>query len=151
MHIVNWNLWTMLFIEPSRKYFSTLWLSCGQQYQLLEPGWRYGFVFGLYLNNVYIAQIHVLNFMMCTYRTKLINGQNSAKQFSGKRQRFKNSTIHAYVITKLKSGWSPEQIAGRLLIDRSGNNISHEAFIIIIYDRQNTQVTRFNTISWSFS
>jgi len=58
------------------------------------------------------------------------------KQFSGKRQRLKNSTIHTYVITKLKTGWSPEQIAGRLPIDRPGNNISHEAIYQYIYDKQ---------------
>lgn len=36
------------------------------------------------------------------------------KHLSGKRPRLKNSTIRKYVITKLKLGWSPEQIAGRL-------------------------------------
>ena len=37
------------------------------------------------------------------------------KQKSGIRDRLKNPIIMTYVVNKLKLGWSPEQISGRLL------------------------------------
>src|SRR3989338_1905780 len=36
------------------------------------------------------------------------------KQESGQRPRLKNKKIKQYVIRKLKQGWSPEQISGKL-------------------------------------
>ncbi len=53
-----------------------------------------------------------------------------------RRPRLKNDLIRQYVITKLEEGWSPEQIAGRLPIDHSGQVISHEAIYQFIYDLQ---------------
>lgn len=57
------------------------------------------------------------------------------KHLAGKRQRLKNPIIRAYVITKLKLGWSPEQIAGRLHIEHPGLSITHEAIYQYIYDK----------------
>lgn len=58
------------------------------------------------------------------------------KQQAAKRPRLKNQTIRAYVMTKLITGWSPEQIAGRLPIDHPKLTISHEAIYQYIYDKQ---------------
>lgn len=54
-------------------------------------------------------------------------------QLRGQRPRLKKETIRFYVINKLKNGWSPEQIAGRLPLDHPGNNISHEAIYQYVY------------------
>ncbi len=50
-----------------------------------------------------------------------------------KRRRLKNEEIVSYVRSKLKEGWSPEQISGRLPIDCPGLSISHEAIYQFIY------------------
>lgn len=56
------------------------------------------------------------------------------KTKAGKKERLKNSAIRRYVIKKLKSGWSPEQISGRLPIDYPGLTISHEAIYQFVYN-----------------
>lgn len=50
----------------------------------------------------------------------------------GRLDRLKNETIRSYVITHLKEGWSPEQIAGRIRIDLN-EKISHEAIYQFVY------------------
>lgn len=50
-----------------------------------------------------------------------------------KRHRLKNEEIALYVRSKLKEGWSPEQISGRIPIDCPGLSISHEAIYQYIY------------------
>lgn len=52
---------------------------------------------------------------------------------AAKRDRLKNVTILSYVEAKLKLGWSPEQIAGRLTLDHPDLRISHEAIYQYIY------------------
>jgi IS30 family transposase len=52
---------------------------------------------------------------------------------ASQRLRLKNDRIISYVTTKLKEGWSPEQIAGRIGIDHPGRSISHEAIYQYIY------------------
>jgi IS30 family transposase len=59
------------------------------------------------------------------------------KQKAGKRKRLKNPIIRVYVMTKLKLGWSPEQISGRLPIEYPGLTISPEAIYQYIYDKEN--------------
>ncbi len=44
-----------------------------------------------------------------------------------KRQRLKNLFIRCYVENKLKEGWSPELISGRLSLDHPEHKISYEA------------------------
>lgn len=56
----------------------------------------------------------------------------------GRYARLKNSTVREYVITHLKRGWSPEQIAGTLPKEHADQHISHEAIYQYIY----TQVHR---------
>lgn len=54
-------------------------------------------------------------------------------QQRGRRPRLKNNFIREYVHLKLKLGWSPEQIAGRLPIDHPGYVISPEAIYLYVY------------------
>jgi IS30 family transposase len=52
---------------------------------------------------------------------------------NGSRPRLKNKQIVSFVEAKLKEGWSPEQIAGRLPKEHPGLSISHEAIYQYIY------------------
>lgn len=52
---------------------------------------------------------------------------------SHQRQRLKNDFIRQYVEKRLSWGWSPELIAGRLVIDHPGLSISHEAIYQWVY------------------
>jgi len=56
------------------------------------------------------------------------------KSAAHRRPRLKRETIRYYVTGKLKQGWSPEQIAGRLGIEYPGLSISHEAIYQYLYD-----------------
>ena len=58
------------------------------------------------------------------------------KQQAGKRARLKDPMIEEYVIAKLKIGWSPEQIAGRLSKNYPHLSISYEAIYQYIYDKE---------------
>ena len=51
----------------------------------------------------------------------------------GRTERLKSAEVRAYVIQKLKGGWSPEQISGRLGIDLPDSSVSHEAIYQYIY------------------
>ena len=55
------------------------------------------------------------------------------KSEAAERDRLKNEMICGYVREKLKLGWSPEQIAGRLSMDYSGLSVSYEAIYQYIY------------------
>jgi len=48
--------------------------------------------------------------------------------------RLKNNTIIHYVVDKLKLGWSPEQISGRIGTDCPQLKISHEAIYQYVYN-----------------
>lgn len=63
------------------------------------------------------------------------------KQQAGKRSRLKDPMIERYIIAKLKLGWSPEQIAGRLSKDHPHLSISHEAIYQYIYDKETRKKT----------
>jgi IS30 family transposase len=58
------------------------------------------------------------------------------KSQSGQRPRLKNQRIRRYVIRKLKTGWSPEQISGKLKRTHPELNISHEAIYQFVYDKE---------------
>jgi IS30 family transposase len=58
------------------------------------------------------------------------------KSESGKRPRLKNRIIRRYVIAKLKLGWSPEQISGKLRKKYLERSISYEAIYQYIYDKE---------------
>lgn len=68
------------------------------------------------------------------YTPRLANERAVTKRSSrGRKLRLKNNLVRRYVVTKLKAGWSPEQIAGRLKIDQPRESISHEAIYQYIY------------------
>jgi IS30 family transposase len=52
----------------------------------------------------------------------------------GREERLKNDVLRSYVISHLKLGWSPEQIAATAK-DAVGANISHEAIYQFVYAR----------------
>ena len=52
---------------------------------------------------------------------------------SHRRPRLKNDSIRRYVEKRIRLGWSPELIAGRLAIKHPGPSISHEAIYQWIY------------------
>lgn len=56
------------------------------------------------------------------------------KREAGERERLKGPIIRRYVGAKLKKGWSPELIAGRLRREHPGLSISHEAIYQYIYN-----------------
>ena len=62
------------------------------------------------------------------------------KSEAAQRPRLKNKALVSYVIEKLRLGWSPEQIAGRLSHEIPGQTISHEAIYQFIYDKQTLRV-----------
>jgi transposase, IS30 family len=56
------------------------------------------------------------------------------------RHPLKNKSVYAYVLKKLRSGWSPEQIAGRLKLKKPDNpywHIHHETIYRFIYSKDN--------------
>ncbi len=55
----------------------------------------------------------------------------------GKRPRLKSLFIRQYTHAKLREGWSPEQIAGRLSFEHPQCRISHEAIYQYIYKQYN--------------
>lgn len=68
------------------------------------------------------------------YRADVAHEKALRKRGSrGVRPRLKNDLIRAYVMEKMKLGWSPEQIAIRLPIDHKGETISYEAIYKFVY------------------
>jgi len=70
-----------------------------------------------------------------------IHAQSQAskrKSKAGKREPLKDSQTYTYVLEKLRWGWSPEQIAGRLEFEQSHKVISHEAIYQFIYAEENS-------------
>lgn len=57
------------------------------------------------------------------------------KHKAGMRPRLKDLMIKRFVIAKLKEGWAPEQITGRLPQVYPSLSISHEAIYQFIYDK----------------
>ena len=57
------------------------------------------------------------------------------KSNAGRRYSLKNSQTYAYILEKLKEGWSPEQIAGRLEFERGKRIICHETIYQFIYEK----------------
>lgn len=51
----------------------------------------------------------------------------------GRKKKFKNDFLRNYVESKLQIGWSPEQIAGKMIIDHLDFSISHESIYQYIY------------------
>lgn len=71
-----------------------------------------------------------------SYRPRLANERALVKRTCrGRKLRLKTGFIRRYVSLGLKSGLSPEQIAGRLHLDHPTESISHEAIYQYIYSQ----------------
>lgn len=69
------------------------------------------------------------------YTPRLAHQRALAKRKSrGRHDRLKNDSVRQYVISRLKEGWSPEQISGRMKREGIGS-ISHEAVYQFVYAR----------------
>lgn len=70
---------------------------------------------------------------------KSIAAQEKAEKrwrVSHKRQRLKHPFVKSYVIERIKLGWSPELIAGRLKLEYNNLSISHETIYQFIYNEK---------------
>ncbi len=71
-----------------------------------------------------------------SYRPRLADERAQEKRRSrGRKLRLKSQFIRRYVISHLKQGYSPEQIAGRLTFEHPDESISHEAIYQYIYNQ----------------
>ncbi len=57
------------------------------------------------------------------------------KSHAGKRHPLKDTHTYGYVLAKLKEGWSPEQIAGRLALEQGEHVVCHETIYRFIYTK----------------
>ena len=57
------------------------------------------------------------------------------KSQAGKRHPLKDKKTYAYVLEKLKEGWSPEQITGRLAFEQGDHVLCHETIYRFIYTK----------------
>lgn len=57
------------------------------------------------------------------------------KSNAGRRHPLKDPQTYSYVLEKLKEGWSPEQIAGRLALEKGGKMLCHETIYHFIYTK----------------
>jgi IS30 family transposase len=67
-----------------------------------------------------------------------IHAQHSAeerKSLAGKRHPLKDKRTYGYVLERLKEGWSPEQIAGRLALEQGEQMLCHETIYRFIYTK----------------
>jgi len=58
------------------------------------------------------------------------------KRLSHQKIRLKNDTIRKYVIKKLTLDFTPEQIAGRIKIDKPGLSTNHESIYLFIFNER---------------
>src|SRR3989344_2884794 len=64
------------------------------------------------------------------------------------RHPLKNADIFAYVLAKLRCGWSPEMIAGRLEKERGKRIISHETIYQYIYAEEHKEQNLWEYLPW---
>lgn len=71
-----------------------------------------------------------------SYKPRVAHDRALTKRTSrGRKMRLKNGFIRRYVVTQLRTGLSPEQIAGRLHLEYPKESISHEAIYQYIYSQ----------------
>ena len=76
-------------------------------------------------------------------------GQTEARKGKArKRHPLKNEKVYAYVMEKLREGWSPEQIAGRLKVEQGKAVICHETIYQFIYGEQGKQMGLSEYLPW---
>jgi len=77
------------------------------------------------------------------YRPGYADQQSRARRWTGSKLD-RDSALRKTVLSRLGQGWSPEQVAGRLALDRGVRVISHETIYRFIY----AQLGRTNDYSW---
>lgn len=84
--------------------------------------------------------------LRCMYTPRLANEKALRKRKSrGRKLRLKSYFIRRYVVSHLRDGHSPEQIAGRLTLEYPSEKISHEAIYQYIYhDINNDYIKKGN-------
>jgi transposase, IS30 family len=71
-----------------------------------------------------------------SYKPRLAQARAQDKRKSrGRILRLKNGFVRRYVVEKLKKGYSPEQISGRLSLEYPDQSISHEAIYQYVYNQ----------------
>lgn len=77
------------------------------------------------------------------YQPVYAHEQSRARRWSGSKLD-RDSALRETVLSRLRQGWSPEQVSGRLARDMGTKVISHETIYRFIY----AQITRTNDYSW---
>jgi transposase, IS30 family len=77
------------------------------------------------------------------YKPSYAQEQAKARRWTGSRLE-RDEDLRGLVLDRLKRGWSPEQIAGRLERDKAATSISHESIYRFIY----AQIRRTNDGAW---
>ena len=77
------------------------------------------------------------------YKPGYANEQARARRWKGSKLD-RNQSLRDTVLNRLKQGWSPEQIAGRLAREQAKPSVSHETIYRFIY----AQIARTNDFSW---
>lgn len=70
------------------------------------------------------------------------------KSLAGRRHPLKNQAVYAYVLGKIRAGWSPEQIAGRLRRKYGETVICHETIYRFIYVQENQDRKLWEYLPW---
>jgi IS30 family transposase len=80
-----------------------------------------------------------------------IHAQSETEARKGKARKrppLKDKKVYAYVMEKLREGWSPEQIAGRLKHDQGKPVICHETIYQFIYSEQGKKKGLSEYLPW---
>jgi IS30 family transposase len=77
------------------------------------------------------------------YRPSYAEQQAKARRWSGSRLE-RDDALRDAVLDRLKAGWSPEQVAGRLALDQGRHVISYESIYRFVY----AQIRRTNDGAW---
>jgi IS30 family transposase len=77
------------------------------------------------------------------YRPGYANEQSRARRWTGSKLE-RNADLQEIVLSRLKQGWSPEEVAGRLALENGRCIISHETIYRFIY----AQLARTQDFSW---
>ncbi len=77
------------------------------------------------------------------YRPGYADQQSRARRWTGSKLD-RNSILREAVLSRLAQGWSPEQVSGRLALERGERVISHETIYRFIY----AQIARNKEYSW---
>ena len=70
------------------------------------------------------------------------------KELGRKRPPLKSPDTYAYVLEKLRDGWSPEQICGRLKLEKGKTVIGVETIYRFIYLEENKHLRLFEYLPW---